>query len=273
MRLHSNLLLTLLIASSFSLSSQGAAKNKTKGLPDANPANAEIDNKPVQDAKSKLAIAQGKVEHAQDAMNTLLAELRKQADASPAVAEAITALKQAQSDYDSATGPILTRVRGTTEYLAAMEEKKAASARVLTLQAEVPPNQEEITKAAMVVLNKGHAITQLETANLAADPKVSALKEKLAAANSQLLKARYAAEQSVKNDPQILAGKKTIEEAQAEIPPLQSAYDSALQKYNAAVAARDAAMNSNNNSNASNGNNAGNNGNANYKKNMAKKKV
>ena len=272
MRLHSNLLLTLLIASSFSLSSLGAAKNKTKGLPDANPANAEIDNKPVQDAKSKLAIAQGKVEHAQDAMNTLLAALRKEAEASPAVAEAITALKQAQSDYDSAATPVLTRVRETSEYKAALEEKKAASQRVLALQAEVPPNQEEITKAAMVVLNKGQAITQLESANLQADPKVSTLKEKLAAANSKLLKARYDAEQSVKNNPQILIARKTIDEAQAEIPPLQSAYDSALQKYNAAVAARNAATN-NNNSNNSNGNNAGNNGNANYKKNMYKKKV
>lgn len=272
MRLQLKLLLTLLVASSFSLPSLGA-KNKTKGLPAANPANVEVDNKPVQDAKSKLALAQGKMEHAQDAMNTLLVELRKEAEASPAVAEAVTALKQAQSEYDSATGPILIRVRGTSEYLAAMEEKKAASQRVLALQAEVPPNQDEITKAAMVVLNKGHAITQLETANLAADPKVLALKEKLAAANSKLLKARYEADQSVKNNPQIVVARKTIDEAQAEIPALQSAYDSALQKYNAAVAARDAAMNSNNNSNASNGNNAGNNGKAHYKSKKLKKKV
>jgi hypothetical protein len=274
MRLQLNLLLTLLIAASFSASSLAAAKNKkTRGLPDANPANVEIDDKPVQDAKSKLAIAQGKAEHAQDAMNTLLAELRKQAEASPAVAQAVTALKQAQSDYDSGANPILTRVRGTSEYQTALDEKKAASQRVLALQAEIPPNQEEITKAAMVVLNKGHAITQLETENLAADPKIAALKEKLAAANTQLLKARYAAEQSVKNDPQIQAGKKTIDQAQAEIPPLQSAYDSALQQYNTAVAARDATMNNNNNSNASDGNNTGNKGKAKYKKKMAKRKV
>jgi hypothetical protein len=254
MRLHSKLLLTLLASVAFGLPALGAAKDKTKGLPDAAPAAAPVDNKPVQDAKSKLAVAQGKVEHAQDAMNQLIVQLRKDAETSPTISEAVTALKQAQSEYDSATGPILIKVRGTSEYLAAMEEKKAAAAKVLELQAAVPPDQGEITKAATIVLDKGHAITKLEANALAADPKASALKEKLTAANSHLLKARYELDQSIKSNPQIQAAKKTIEDAQVDVPPLQAAYNSALQKYNADVAARDqavAAANKNSNNHSS----------------------
>jgi hypothetical protein len=251
MRLHTNLSLTLLIAFAFALPALAAAKDKTKGLPPASPANTEIDNKPVQDAKAKLGVAQGKVEHAQDAMNALLVQLRKDAETSPAIADAVTALKQAQADYDTATAPILLKVRSTPEYTSAMADKQAAAKNVLALQAEVPPNQAEITKAATIVLNKGHAITQLESAALAADPTVSALKEKLNAANSRLLKARYAAEQSIKTDPQVAVAKKTVEDAQAEVAPLQSAYNTALEKYNNAVAARNAA----NNNNGSNPNN------------------
>lgn len=251
MRLLSHLPLTLLIAFAFAAPAL-AAKDKTKGLPPANPANAEIDNKPVQDAKAKLAVAQGKVEHAQDAMSALLIQLRKDAEASPAIADAVTALKQAQADYDAATAPILLKVRATPEYTSALADKQAAAKNVLALQAEVPPNQAEITKAATMVLNKGHAITQLESAALAADPTAAALKEKLNAANSRLLKARYAAEQSIKTNPELAVAKKAVEDAQAEVVPLQSAYNIALEKYNNAVAARDAAMNNNNGTNPNN---------------------
>jgi hypothetical protein len=83
----------------------------------------------------------------------------------------------------------------------------------------------------------------------------SALKEKLNAAKSRLLKARYAAEQSIKTDPQVAVARKTVEDAQAEVLPLQSAYNTAQQKYNAAVAARDARDAGTNSNNGSNPNN------------------
>jgi hypothetical protein len=252
MRLQSTLLVTLLLAT-FTLPALAAAKDKTKGLPPAT-ATQTVDDKPVTDAKSKLALAQGKVDHAQDALTTLLAQLRKDAEASPAVADAVSALKQAQLDYDSATGPILATVRSSNEYSSAIDAKKGAAKRVLELQADVPPNQDEITKAAVIVLNKGHAITQLETAALAADPKIVVLKEKLASANGRLLKARYDSDQSLKNNPQLLAARKDLETVQADVGPLQSAYNSAQAKYDADVAQANANNpNSNPNNKSTNG--------------------
>ena len=76
--------LAFVVAASLCLPASAAKKDKTKGLPPASSNNIpDVDDKPMKDAKVKLAQAQGQVERAQDALNKLIAELRKQSEASP----------------------------------------------------------------------------------------------------------------------------------------------------------------------------------------------
>jgi hypothetical protein len=235
--------LTLLLAALICFPAFAAKKDKTRGLPPASGNNVpEVNDQPMKDAKVRLAQAQGRLERAQEAMTKTLADLRRQSDTSPAVIEAQSALRQAQADYDAATGPILEKVRATREYETALDAKKAAAQRVLDLQSESSTEQEQINQAARVVLEKGRAVTELESKALSSDPKVAALKEKLAGANARLLKVRRDLEQSIKNDPQLISAKKDVEQAQSEVQPLQSAYNSELQKYNNATIARDRAQ-------------------------------
>lgn len=217
-----------------------AAKDKTKGLPPASNT-PEVSEQPVNDAKSKLAAAQGKLERAQDAQTAILAKLRKEAEASPAVAKAQEELRVAQSDYDSSIGPTIEKVRASREYDAAVTAKKAAAQKLADLQAQNGTPQDDISAAAKVVLEKGHAVTKLEATALAADPKIAALKAKLDAANVNLLKARHDAEQAIKTNSELETAKKDVETARAELPPLQAALASAKEKYNADLAARDKA--------------------------------
>src|SRR5439155_21355174 len=123
--------------------------------------------------------------------------------------------------------------------------------RVQELQADGTPDQDQITQAARIVLDKGRAVTQLEATAVAADPKAVALKEKVAAANSKLLKLRRDLEQAIKTNPQVVSARKEVEQAQSELPPLQAAYNSEAEKYNTATAAREKALNNSSSRSAS----------------------
>jgi chromosome segregation ATPase len=253
------LLPTLLLATLIAFPA-AAAKDKTKGLPPARGNNIpEVSEKPMKDAKLRLGQSQGRLERAQDALAKVIGDLRKQAETAPELSESQAAIKQAQSDYEAATAPILEKVRSTSAYQKALDDKKKAAQRVQDLQAESSDNQDQITQAARIVLDKGRAVTQLETAAVAADPKAADLKARLAAANARLLKQRHDLDESIKVNPQVVEARKEVEAAQSELPPVQAAYNSELEKYNTAVAAREKALNdsSNNNRPASTGTGGG----------------
>ena len=233
---------TLIVVVAFAMSAR--AKDKTKGLPPARGNNVpEVDAQPMRDAKVRLGQSEGKLERAQDALNKTIEELRQQSASSPQITEAQNALRQAQADYDAATAPILEKVRSGAPYQSALEAKKEAAKRVEELQAQTPPDQDQITDAARVVLEKGHAVTQLQSDAVASDPTAVALKAKLDAANQTLLKLRHDLEESIKTNPQVIAARKEVEQAQSELGPVKAAYDSEVQKYDQAVAAREKALN------------------------------
>lgn len=262
--------LACVIVASVCLPAWAAKKDKTKGLPPASSNNIpDVDDKPMKDAKVKLAQAQGQVERAQDALNKLIAELRKQSETSPQLSAAQEALRQAQADYDNAAAPVLERVRAGNAYRDALDAKKTAARKVQDLQADPNADQDQITAAARIVLEKGHAVTEMENAALVADPKIVVLKERLAAANSNLLKLKRDLEQSIKTNPQVLEARKQVEQAQQQVPPLQAAYNSESEKYNKAVADREKALNAADA--ASNNYNRGNEGGKGYNKRMMKK--
>jgi chromosome segregation ATPase len=225
-----------------------ARKDKTRGLPPARGNNVpEVDMQPMRDAKLRLGQVEGKIDRAQDALNKTIDDLRHQSEASLDVAAAQAALRQAQSDYDAATAPILEEVRSTPQYEAALDAKKSAAQHVEDLQNESPPDQDQITQAARAVLDKGQVLTKMQNAALASDPKITSLKANLDAANQKLLKLRYDLDESIKTNPQVMAARKELEEAQSELPPVKTAYDNEQQKYDQAMAAREKALNDSSN--------------------------
>jgi hypothetical protein len=219
-----------------------AKKDKTKGLPEAGSTPAEVSDSAVKEAKSKLSAAQGNVERAQDAFATAIADAKKKVEASPEVAAATATAKQAQYDYEAASGPALEKARSSRAYQDALDAKLAAQKKVTALQAESGTPQSEITAAARIVLEKAKVTAQIEATALATDPKIAELKAKLDAANAAVLKARRDAELAAKNDSAVTDAKATLEKAQAEIPPLQAAYNSAKAKYDGEVANREKQM-------------------------------
>jgi hypothetical protein len=233
--------LAILLVGCLALSAQAAKKDKTKGLPAASTV-PEVNQKPLDDAKSALALAQGRLERAQDAFNTLLKHRRDQFETAPALSQAQAAIRDAQSEYDSVAAPILEKVRARTDYQSALDAKKVAAKKVADLQSEASTPQDQITDAARTALDRGAAVSAIERAALEADPKVLAAKGKLAAANTNLLKLRYEFEKSLKADPQVTGSREEIDKLRADLAPLQSAYDAALQDYSRQVAARDKAL-------------------------------
>jgi hypothetical protein len=225
-----------------------AKKDKTRGLPPARSNNVpEVDIQPMQDAKLRLGQVEGKVDRAQDALNRTLEDLRHHSEASPDAVAAQAVLRQAQSDYDAATAPILEKVHTSPQYQAALDAKTAASQHVEDLQNETPPDQDQITLAARDVLDKGQVLTKMQNEALASDPQIVALKANLDASNQKLLKLRHDLEESIKTNPQAIAARKELEQAQSELPPVKTAYDTEQQKYDRAMAAREKALNDSSN--------------------------
>jgi hypothetical protein len=221
-----------------------AKKDKTKGLPPARGNNVpEVNMQPMRDAKLRLGQVEGRIDRAQDALNKTIEELRHQSESSPDVVAAQAALRQAQSDYDAATAPVLEKVRSSPAYQAALDAKNAAARQVEELQNQTPPDPDQITQAARAALDKGAVLTTMQNEALASDPKIASLKAGLDAANQKLLKLRHDLEESVKGNARVVAARKELAEAQSELPPVKAAYNSEVQKYDQAVAAREKALN------------------------------
>ena len=133
-----------------------------------------------------------------------------------------TELKQAQTEYDAAVAPAKAAIHATPEYKAALAEKEQASKSLNELRSSTPDDQAAITEASNKMLTASSALSKIETAAMADDPKIAPAKAKLAEANKKTTDVKATFEAGIKTDTEWVAAKKTLDDAKQKLLALEA---------------------------------------------------
>jgi hypothetical protein len=130
-------------------------------------------------------------------------------ETSPEWIAALAAVKQAQSEYNDACGPVLDALKGQREYKDATAAQEKAEAD-LTDQRNTG-SADQISDAASSAMQAKSAVTSLQTKALATDPSTVAARQKLTEANSAVAKLMQKEQESVHADATWQAAKKKLD--------------------------------------------------------------
>jgi hypothetical protein len=123
------------------------------------------------------------------------------------------AIKQAQTDYDDACGPVLDNLKTDPAYKAALDAQTTAQADLTNLQTTGQPD--EISNAAQTLMQARSTVKAMEAKAIATDPSTVAAKQKLTAAFVAMTQLRQKEEDAVEADPTWIAAKKKLDAARA----------------------------------------------------------
>jgi len=132
-------------------------------------------------------------------------------ESSPDWLAAQAAVKQAQSDYNDACGPVLDALKATQPYKDAADAQDKAEANLKDLQNT--GSQDQISDAALTAMQSKSTLKDLENKALLSDPTTLAAKQKLTAAFSAVAKLRQKEQDAVHADPTWQAAKKALDTA------------------------------------------------------------
>jgi len=174
------------------------------------------------------AAARAQVNRARGEMEFVRVKLRKTFEASPQWRQASADLKQAQTDYDVASKPVLEKLRADPKYRQATEQKTDAKRDVAEAHADVvqdrggttpatQPVTGEVVEAANASLAAGQELSRLEQSALDADPKVTDAKNRRDVAAAKVRALEDGFEADLMNNTGFQQAKVNLEQAEANL--------------------------------------------------------
>jgi hypothetical protein len=121
------------------------------------------------------------------------------------------AVKQAQTDYNDACGPVIDALKLTPDYKDAADAQEKADANLKDVRSTGSPD--DIGAASMAAMNSRSALKEMENKALTTDPSTVAAKKNLTAAFTALAKLREKEQEAVHADPTWQAAKKALDTA------------------------------------------------------------
>ena len=227
------------------LSSEAASTGNKNG-PDLLPPVTipTVDHKPVAAARQSLAQAQSHLTKAQEGVNSLVADLKKQFQGSAKFRAASDRLTSSQTEYERLSTAVIESLgQRDPAYRQARADKEAASQKVQAIKAAGGTSDPEMLVAAKALTDKGSDVTKMEQAAIAADPKASAARQRMTTAAAEVKALLQEFEGSIKQnkDWQKLHGQEDA--ARDDITRTTAALTSALEKERSEENARQAAQN------------------------------
>lgn len=175
-----------------------------------------IDTTGLDAAKKDEAAAKAEEKKALNEVNQVHAKLTKGFETKPEVVEATQAASKAKAAYDAVATPIAKSVESSTGYKTQLAAVTLADKHVDEVKAKPDTTPQQRMDAAKAALEAHNALTQMKTEALTADPKVAAAKKDYEAASQALAKVRQDLDATVKDDPDLVAAKKALDDAKAK---------------------------------------------------------
>jgi len=143
-----------------------------------------------------------------------------------------TNLKTAEAAYEAARKKAVTKLYASPEYKAAKDKQLKSEQALQTLQGNAKADPKALAKAQQDRLEAGIALRNLETAALAAEPKVAENKAKVAEAKKAWDALQDELKEALQQDPEYLAAQEQLVQAQtmAEQMKMQLAQQAAADR-------------------------------------------
>lgn len=197
-----------------------------------------VNHKPLLEARSKLTAAGAAVSAARADVKQTLARLLEPLRGQDPWKSAISEKQRAQADYDALRSEILDVVHKTPAYRAAEARYQENAARLKTARAgasnavgAAPAGSSAEPEALTKALSAAHTEQmELESKALAARPDFAAVRDRLAEATRALTALEQRMEASLNNDGAIVAARKKVASAEADLADAQKAVTVAAKK-------------------------------------------
>ena len=140
------------------------------------------------------------------------ARVDRSVQSTPEWSEAEKARTDAEAQLGAVSKAAAQSLQNNPAYKAAVEKKQEAEQKRDALKVDPSSTPEQRTLAAIEVLAAASVVTKLEREAISADPAVAQAKIALAAANAKLAALRKALEDKYKDDKDVQAAKKRLED-------------------------------------------------------------
>ncbi len=181
-----------------------------------------IDTTQVKSAQSDLAAARDDQKKAEAALADIVRRLQATFDSSGLMKTAMEQLRSAQGGYEAASKVVVDKLANNADYKKAVADRTAADAKAIKLRQD-GGSPEDINASLNDALAKAAVVTKLQQDAINADTPASEAKAKLAAANQQIAELRKQFTDSLKDNPEWAAARKTVDDAKDKVKTCESA--------------------------------------------------
>lgn len=179
-------------------------------------------------ARADIAKAEVDLKKAKDGFAVIGGTLRKDLENSAEWKGAQATVKQAQADFNGSRDVVIKQINEKPDYKTALQRKEDAEKQRDALGEDAGINKK--AEAALAVLNSGKAVTEMESAAIAADPKASQAKKNLTEAADKLAAIEKQFEETMKQNPKYTAAKKAVDDAEKKLATAKADLATATQK-------------------------------------------
>ncbi|MGE5608567.1 MAG: hypothetical protein ACM359_04895 [Bacillota bacterium] len=182
---------------------------------------AQTADTPLKAARKRLTEAQTELKKAKAELDKAVGKLRAEFRKGDEWTKAQADQKQAQQELEACRKAVLENLKSKPEYQKAVAEKtKAEATRVQLREQEAPPDK--MVDALNNAMATAAAVTKLENDAIAADPKASDAKKRLAEATDTLDGLEKQFLESVKANPDLETARAAVKTAEEQVTQAQT---------------------------------------------------
>jgi len=186
-------------------------------------------------ARAQAVAAREQFLHAQTNLSNAVADVQRTFTRSTELKAALAEEKAAWDDLTNARDAVLSRLSKDERYQAAVQLRDRMTHQIEQARAQKGTPPEQLLAMASVKLSYSASVTGMEAGAIAADPYVAQARQRLVAAGARLAELREVMDDAVRRDPQALAARKAVQEAQTAAAATDAMYLDATRVADAAL--------------------------------------
>jgi hypothetical protein len=181
---------------------------------------------PLAGARKAVSDAETAVLQAKQNQQTVVQGVQKWFDQKPEFIDAEAKVKKAQADYDAAVKPVKHTVEGSQEYQDLVAQKADAQKTLDSASdPKVTVSDEDVSKAADILVKSRLAMINMEADALSNDAKVAQAKEALKEANDELAALEQQVTDALATNPDYINCEKDVEQKESALQQAENSLD------------------------------------------------